>query len=255
MVDRTKKPEKPLPVLDDKLGRGLQRVMARLRKDEVARQNPWQFLAYAMARAKEAHSQLFQDLWICWMSGEKRGGYFVEVGAADGVYLSNTYYLETRLGWTGILAEPNPRFAEALTRRSCIVSPLCVSSTTGERVSFLNVEMGELSRMESVNPGDGHEARRQRTAERIEVETIRLNDLLERHNAPRRIDYLSVDTEGAELDILSAFDFDRWDVRAITVEHNYTPAREQLYALLKSKGFKRLFPELSLFDDWYVKVV
>jgi FkbM family methyltransferase len=246
---------KPLPVLDEHLGRGLQRVMARIRLKPEQREDAWQFLAYAMGRAREAHGQLFQDLWALWMSGEKRNGYFVEVGAADGVHLSNTYYLESRMGWTGILAEPNPRYAEALKRRRCIVSPLCVSSTTGERVGFLNVEeMGELSRMEAVAPGDANEPRRQATAQRLEVETIRLNDLLERHGAPSRIDYLSVDTEGAELEILRAFDFDRWDVAAITVEHNYTLAREALYALLKSKGYKRVFPELSMFDDWYVKV-
>jgi FkbM family methyltransferase len=248
------KPDKPLPILDEKLGRGLQRMMSRIRQKPINRSDPWHFLAYAMGRCRDAHAQLFQDLWIVWMTEEKRDGYFVEVGAADGVYLSNTYYLESRLGWTGVIAEPNPRFAEPLKRRRCIVSPLCVSSTSGDRVGFLNVAaMGELSRMESVSPGDGNEARRLESAERIEVETIRLNDLLERHGAPAKIDYLSVDTEGAEFDILSAFDFDRWDVAAITVEHNYTPARRELYGLLKSKGYRRVFPELSVFDDWYVK--
>ena len=85
------------------------------------------------------------------------------------------------------------------------------------------------------------------------METISLNDLLIQAQAPRTIDYLSADTEGSELEILAAFDFDRWDVRAISVEHNCTDNQEKLYALLTARGFRRQFPELSWFDDWYVK--
>jgi FkbM family methyltransferase len=244
---------KPPPQIDEKLGRGLQLAMSHVRLQPLDRNDPWQFTAFAMGRAREAKGQLFQDLWALWVSGEKRGGYFVEVGAADGVKLSNTYYLETVAGWTGLLAEPNPRFAEPLKRRSCQVSNLCVSSRTGQRLPFMAVGKGELSRLAGINPGDGHEQRRLADFQEVEVETITLNDLLVRHDAPRRIDYLSVDTEGAELDILRAFDFDRWDVRAITVEHNFTPAREALHELLTANGYERRFPELSRFDDWYVK--
>ena len=185
-------------------------------------------------------------------SGEKRDGYFVEVGAADGVFLSNTYYLE-RLGWTGILAEPNPRFAEKLKRRRCVVSNLCVSSRSDETVPFLNAEMGELSRMATVEFADRHEARRRQGAQEIEVTTITLTDLLERHGAPCTIDYLSVDTEGAELEILAAFDFDRWDVRAFTVEHNNTEAEARLDALFAARGYRRMWSRISRFDAWYVK--
>ena len=54
----------------------------------------------------------------------------------------------------------------------------------------------------------------------IEVTSITLNSLLERHKAPTEIDYVSLDTEGSELRILSAFDFSRWNVRIWSVEHN-----------------------------------
>ena len=78
-------------------------------------------------------------------------------------------------------------------------------------------------------------------------------DLLEKYNAPKTIDYLSIDTEGSEYEILSVFDFDAFDIRVITCEHNYTPMREQLFELLTKNGYERKYSELSLFDDWYVR--
>ena len=71
---------------------------------------------------------------------------------------------------------------------------------------------------------------------------------------PRAIDYLSIDTEGSELDILSQFNFDRYDVSVITVEHNYVDAlRGGIHQLLSSKGYIHTCTELSRWDDWYVK--
>ena len=86
------------------------------------------------------------------------------------------------------------------------------------------------------------------------VTTIALNDLLEAHAAPRVIDYMSVDTEGSEYRILKAFDFSKYDVRMMTVEHNFCePDRENIRVLLAVNGFTRVFTELSKWDDWYVK--
>jgi hypothetical protein len=76
--------------------------------------------------------------------------------------------------------------------------------------------------------------------------------MLTQANMPRRIDYLSLDTEGSEYDILAAFDFDAFDVRLITVEHNFTKRRADIEALLKTKGFRRRFPDMTRWDDWYI---
>ena len=70
---------------------------------------------------------------------------------------------------------------------------------------------------------------------------------------PKRIDYLSIDTEGSEYEILSNFNFDAYDIRAITCEHNYMPERERIYKLLTSKGYFRVDTEKSKWDDWYTK--
>jgi hypothetical protein len=85
------------------------------------------------------------------------------------------------------------------------------------------------------------------------VETLSLDDLLSQHNAPRDIGYLSLDTEGSELDILKAFDFDAYKIHVITVEHNHKPdLRSGIHSLLSQNGYKRVFAEVSDFDDWYV---
>ena len=83
---------------------------------------------------------------------------------------------------------------------------------------------------------------------------LSLDDLLDEHGAPQRIDYLSIDTEGSELEILSKFDFKRWPFKVICCEHAYTSARQPLFELLTAKGYKRVHEDISQFDDWYVLV-
>jgi FkbM family methyltransferase len=212
------------------------------------------FAASALEQAHRSAAQLFQDLWVLWETGNLEGGCFVEFGACDGKFLSNTWLLERAFGWRGVVAEPNPVYHAALAaNRNCVVDTRCVWSRSGEQVKFRAVEEPEYSAMADVDPDDHHE----RTGVRdrfdlVDVETVSLVDLLTEAKLPRRIDYLSLDTEGSEYDILEAFDFNAFDVRLITVEHNYTRRRNDIDALLKSKGFRRRFPEMTRWDDWYV---
>ena len=77
--------------------------------------------------------------------------------------------------------------------------------------------------------------------------------MLKKHNAPKKIDYLSIDTEGSEFEILNSFNFNEYDIKVITCEHNYTSMREKIYSLLSKNGYERKYSEFSMFDDWYVK--
>jgi FkbM family methyltransferase len=137
--------------------------------------------------------------------------------------------------------------------RRCHVSDLCVYSRSGETLSFIAAQKGELSRLARIKPHDGHEARRQASFVEVMVQTISLNDLLTMYEAPPVIDYMSIDTEGSEFKILQNFDFGRWDVRAMTVEHNNTSAEGKIDALLFANGYRRVWPQISRFDAWYVK--
>ena len=66
------------------------------------------------------------------------------------------------------------------------------------------------------------------------------------------MDYLSIDTEGSELDILSSFNFDKYRFRVITVEHNWTENRQGISKLLFEKGYTQVFENVSQHDDWFV---
>lgn len=203
--------------------------------------------------AKKAVSQLGQDLWAAERSNYKRGGYFIEFGATDGVLLSNSWLLEKHFGWSGICAEPNPKFLEALRKnRTCHVSDACVSGETGDEVEFILADV--YGSMAQYADRDGHGQKRSAYASKSEnvvrMRTISLHDLLRKYDAPRDIDYLSIDTEGSELEILSAFPFDQWNIRLITVEHNFTEDRLKIRALLQGQGY--VCTEME-WDDWYEK--
>ena len=211
------------------------------------------FFEFAIPRVREAEGQLFQDLWALYELDEKRGGYFVEFGATNGVTMSNSRILERHYGWTGILAEPNPDFHPRLGReRTCHISHKCVYSRSGETMRFLCTEKGMFSRLAEIDPGDHNEATMRANHRAVQVQTISLDDLLAEHAAPDEIDYISVDTEGSELEILRAFDFDRRHVSLFTIEHNFTPLRGAIHDLMTDRGYVRRFPEYTRFDDWYV---
>lgn len=202
---------------------------------------------YSLSKA-----QLRQDIFVMNELGYKRDGYFVEFGATNGVDLSNTYMLEKNFGWTGILAEPAVSWSIALPKnRNCHIDFGCVWSKTGETLEFNNALDAELSTIDNFSNCDEHSKAREGGL-RYTVTTISLLDLLKKYDAPKVIDYLSIDTEGSEYDILDAFDFDAYQFRTITCEHNDTPMRQKIYDLLTSKGYTRKLTEFSYFDDWYV---
>lgn len=195
-------------------------------------------------------AQLQQDLFVLMFLNFKQNGYFVEFGATDGVSLSNTWLLENEFNWKGILAEPaNFWHNSLLQNRNCLIEKRCVWTKTGENLQFREAE--SISTLKGFGENDGHAALREQ-GKVYEVETISLMDLLKESGAPEVIDYLSIDTEGSEFEILNAFDFDQYNFRVISVEHNYTSSREQIYELLTKKGYRRLHEEISLFDDWYI---
>jgi len=198
-------------------------------------------------------SQLLQDVAALVISDFKENGYFVEFGAADGIHHSNTYLLEKKYGWNGILAEPNRSYFKALNEnRQAIISAKCVYESNNLLLDFVEAE--QLSTLTKyVNEDFMQETRKRNIKKRYKVETITLEDLLISCGAPKEIDFISIDTEGSELEILKNFPFENYSFGFICVEHNFSKNREKINCLLENKGYERICEAISEMDDWFVK--
>ena len=202
-----------------------------------------------------SRAQIRQDMFVLAELNFKRRGYFVEFGATDGIEKSNTYILEKLFDWTGCLAEPGRDWHMDLKRnRSVNICTDCVYSETGQQLMFSMTSDGELSTLTRYHDVDDNAGDRETSKEYL-VDSISLLDLLKEYEAPKVIDDLSIDTEGSEFEFLKAFDFSKYDIQLITVEHNYTANREQIKNLLEKNGFELIHEDISFFDDWYMKII
>ena len=197
-------------------------------------------------------SQLRQDLFVLSELDFKRDGFFVEIGAASGVDLSNTFLLEKEFGWRGIVAEPAKRWHKELTaNRSCHIETNCLWHESNLTLVFNEVDSAEFSTVDSYSTSDAF-GKVRKYGKTYGVKTISLEDLLDKYNAPKNIDYLSIDTEGSEYEILSNFNFGKYQFKIITCEHNFTQQREKIFLLLTENGYVRKLQGVSRVDDWYV---
>jgi FkbM family methyltransferase len=191
------------------------------------------------------YSQLGQDKWVseAIFPGVKNG-FFLDVGSADGTIISNTKALEQK-GWTGICIDPFPRHMQD---RTCQMFKEVVFSEAGKRVTFQAA--GDLGGITDTL-GAWKDTEEVRKAPTEAFTTVTLGDILERAKAPRFIHFVSLDIEGAELEALRGFPFDKYQIGALDVEHNYEqPKRNKIEALMKSHGYKRV--NTWYWDDFYV---
>jgi FkbM family methyltransferase len=199
----------------------------------------------------QTRSQLKQDLWVLAMSGGRNKGTFVEIGSTDGITINNTYMLENVFGWRGVCVEPNPEFYDNLkNNRVSKTFRRAVYLETGKILEFAPVgEFGTLKGFENVDIHSGWRAQFMQDNKSILVESISPTDLFVEGEMPNLIDYMSLDTEGSEWDILQNIDFSEYRFGMITVEHNFVhDKRAHIYDYLKSFGYLRFNAE---FDDWY----
>jgi FkbM family methyltransferase len=159
------------------------------------------------------------------------GGYFVELGANDGLTQSNTYYFEKYRGWRGLLVEPTPHkflsCAKNRSRRNHIACAACVSfeyKAEFVRMTYSNL-MTVAHGLESdiANPaghaGSGHQfLRHDEPIFDFGAIARPLNTLLVESKAPKVIDFLSLDVEGSELEVLKGIDHDEFRFKYILVE-------------------------------------
>jgi FkbM family methyltransferase len=175
----------------------------------------------------------------------KKKGFFLDIGANDGVTYSNTYFQEINREWTGICVEPLPdTFRKLKESRRCILENCAVGKSDGH-ATFLAIEgYGEMlsglknnytkKHLERI---DSEIATYGGNKKEIEIVTKNVNTMLASHGV-KHIDYCNIDTEGSELTILKAIDFSKVQIDVITVEANYDWDRFKLRLLLTFKGYK-----------------
>jgi FkbM family methyltransferase len=196
-------------------------------------------------------SQNGQDLEVIKFYNNKYGGFFIEIGSNDGVKFSNTYLLETKYKWKGICCEPIPYSFENLVknRPNSICYNEAVYNKTGLKVTF-DISNGCDMLSGITEHIDKHKPYVELNKTSIEVQTISLLDVLDNANAPSFIEYMSLDTEGSEFEILKDFDFEKYTFGLIDIEHNYVePRRTQIRDLLTSNGYEYLRENKE--DDCY----
>ena len=198
-----------------------------------------------------SYSQIGQDLAVLKFYNNKENGYFIEVGASDGINLSNTYLLETKYNWKGICCEPIPSNFEKLVKNrpnsTCFQE--AVYNKSGLSLTFDIANSFDLLSGISEHI-DAWKAQVDANKTSIQVQTLSLVDVLERAKAPAFIDYMSLDTEGSEYEILKNFDFKKYTFGLIDVEHNYKePRRTNIRNLLLANGY--IFKCQNDWDDCY----
>ena len=217
------------------------------------------FYSYLIKNTKVSKSQLYQDLFVLYELKEKTNGIFLEYGATNGVDLSNTYLLENKFNWKGVLSEPSNKWHLNLkkNRPNSKILHECIYSQTGKNLNFFTSYHGEFSTLEEFRYCDkstmpGNTKDRNYKGYNHEVTSISLNDVFIKYFNSSPIDYMSVDTEGSEFIILENFDFKKYSPKIVTVEHNFTETENKLDILFTNNNYKRVLKEYTQFDAWYV---
>lgn len=202
-------------------------------------------------------SQIGQDLILDQQIFKgKSNGVFVEVGALDGFGASNTWFFEMERNWSGLLIEPNPVEFNKRNQhpRHNSIFENCAISDVEMDINFLSIEgpcnvlsgimefynSQHLERIDRElemysNHPEGHELYSRK--EQIPMKAVRLQTLFSKHNITK-IDFISIDVEGAELQVLNSINFDKVDISVFMIENNYGLEKETEF--LSSKGYKLL---------------
>ena len=204
------------------------------------------FLRDQIARRSASLSQVGQDFWVFGESFDgKRGGCFLEIGAADGISLSNTFLLEKRYGWRGVCIEADPDAILDLRyvrRAKCL--NICVDARDGEVDFVQRAQLGGIIGDDTDNQDSRTEVERGTV---VRMAARSLHSVLRSENAPHVIDYLSIDVEGAEDRILCEFPFDEYVFNCMTVER----PKDRLREVLIQNGYK-VIREIPGLDGFYI---
>jgi FkbM family methyltransferase len=203
------------------------------------------------------YSQLGQDKFVDEYFKSKENGFYIEIGAHDGISGSNTLFFEKFRNWKGICIEPGlEEFKKLNENRNSININACISDYDGKsEYNYIEGYSMMLSGL-SENYDTTHESRINRELSqfggkinKIEMTVFKLQTILDNQEI-KEIDYCSIDTEGSEFNIINSIDFDKTLVKLFSVENNYGDTKIQKF--LEGKGYI-LYRKIQ-WDDIFIKL-
>jgi FkbM family methyltransferase len=171
-------------------------------------------------------------------------GFFVEVGANNPFDLSQTWHL-AKEGWRGILVEPIPELCEKLRMEradSVVIEAACGSPNTPSTATFTVAKDSGKSTLSSAFLD-----KRSDVESQITVHVKTLNDILEEANVAQ-IDFVSIDVEGTQYEVLRGFDLQKWKPRLLLVEDHLLDTKTHKLIL----GQQYILVKRTLFNNWYI---
>lgn len=193
-------------------------------------------------------TQLNQDVFALLMN-QFRTGYFLEIGANDGFTLSNTVYLEECFNWVGALIEANPKYLDSLVKRKKSVVVNKAVSTQSGKAEF--VDAGLYGGLKSCL--DSSHIHYTRNATSITVECMSLQEILDSVDAPKNIDFVSIDVEGGEVPIVEQMVSVDRRFKCGCIEYNAREADYQhIVTILKAAQYEVIWKNQTEHDLFFI---
>ncbi|MCI5048131.1 MAG: FkbM family methyltransferase [Aquisalinus sp.] len=180
------------------------------------------------------NSQKKQDIWVDKTLKKKRDGYFLELGAADGILHSNSLFFEKYRNWHGVLIEAiDDQFEKLVKNRNST----CLKAVVNDEPDIVKFrpDRRQGSGIVADDTDNNYRVRADelKTAEIVEIQARTLTSILDECNAPKIIDYFSLDVEGAEARVLRSVDFNKYVFGLLTIER----ANAECNQILRNNGY------------------
>ncbi|MFC3725782.1 FkbM family methyltransferase [Neoaquamicrobium sediminum] len=185
---------------------------------------------------------------LLWHLFEGRpAGFYIDVGAFDGIYLSNTFSFEQQ-GWRGICVEPHPEYSRICASNRPLATTLqlaCVDDEKLREVPFYTEEIGVYSRL-NLKEGDVRQLQASYKKHNLQVNGFEqtvvaartLSSIIREYAPNEVIDFISIDVEGGELCVLDGLHLDKIRPAALVIEANNSDQSEHLASYMDKHGYQ-----------------
>lgn len=193
--------------------------------------------------AKTSFSQEGEDLILQKIFHNKNKGFYVDIGAHHPFRYSNTYLLYKR-GWKGINIDASPNVAQMFDKtRSCDTN-LNIAVSNSKQSALYIFEDSALNTLSKTNAESTIKSGQSKLIKKVQVKTKKLSDILEKYANRQKIDFMNIDVEGLELEVLKSNNWRKYKPQALAVE-NILSTNKKISKFLKEKGYRLVAKTIS----------